>query len=271
MAELRQISNAKSTQNRCQENKNKNLAAKLVEEYEDFDDDVFMANDLSDTDENLSAALSQFVQWLSDGVTSSADGGGDASSQYQGGHATSTSSIGNFLTSLAFSIINRYNHHTPINFNYLLITNDESFVAIDQILPRLTPSGPNYFRAKEFRSRFRYFEAVDYHGPSPETSYISATYPPIPTDSGCLLSKDLVQFIAKSAGSGVMKTFSSIGKSLGVWLAPACPNYVDDFGWNFDNKTCSIHSMVAGPFTSGKSMMQAWNNYLTCGKMCACP
>ena len=68
IAELRQICSQKDTQNRCQENKNKNIAAKLVEEYEDFDDDVFVATDLTDTNDSLSGALLNFIQWLSDGT-----------------------------------------------------------------------------------------------------------------------------------------------------------------------------------------------------------
>ena len=40
LSELRQVTNARATQNKCQESKNINLDARLVEENEDNDDDV---------------------------------------------------------------------------------------------------------------------------------------------------------------------------------------------------------------------------------------
>ena len=251
------------TQNKCQENKNKNLLTKLVEEYEDFDDDVFMSTDLMDTDENLSAALKTFILWISEGVDSP-----DLVDSNQSDDGSNNDN--NFLSAFVSSIINRYNRHSPINSNYLLITSDESFIAIDKILPRLVSRGPKHFRSKEFRSKFSYFAPVEYHGFSPENTYISKSYPPIPAASGSLLSKDLVQYLAKTARSGMLKTFPTIGKSLSIWLAPVGPNYVDDAGWNLDNKSCSIHSIAASPFKDADSMKQAWNNYLACGKMCTC-
>ena len=263
IAELRQMSSQKITQNRCQENKNKIIAAKLVEEYEDFDDDVFMANDVMDTNENLPTVLLTFIQWLSEGVDSS-------NNAYTNPNAHGGNGAKSFLSSIISSIINRYNRHNPVNFSYLLITNDDSFIAIDQLLPRLAFGGPAYFRTKEFRSRFDYFSAVNYHGMVPEKSYISSTYPPIPAESGSLLSKDLIQFIAISSRTGLLQTFSSVGKSLSVWLAPAGPNYIDDSGWNLDNISCPKHSIAAHPFNEPKLMMRAWENYLGCGKMCEC-
>lgn len=233
-----------------------------MEEYEDFDDDVFIASDLLDTNDNLSSALSMFIQWLSEGVDSST-----IEDRKSFGQSTDSK---NFLYYITSSIINHYNQHTPINFNYLLITNDESFIAIDQVLPRLASGSPTYFRTKEFRSRFQYFKPVQYHGNNPETTYISTTYPPIPSDAGSLLSKDLVRFLAISSKSGLMKTFSSVGKSLSIWLAPSGPNYIDDTGWNSDNNSCSIYSIAASPYIDPSSMKKAWENYLTCGKMCSC-
>ena len=263
IAELRQISSQKVTQNRCQENKNKNIAAKLVEEYEDFDDDVFVATDLTDTNDSLSGALLTFIQWLSDGtedsIIESSNNIGEQSNGYK-----------NFLYTTLSSIINRYSRHNPINFNYLLITNEESFIAIDQVLPRLAMGSPAYFRTKEFRSRFQYLQPVQYHGVAAETTYVSKTYPPIPASAGSLLSKDLVRFLSISSRSGLLKSFSSIEKSLSIWLAAAGPTYIDDSGWNIDTHTCSIHSMAAGPYTEPSLMMQAWDNYLLCGKMCSC-
>ena len=235
----------------------------MVEEYEDFDDDVFVATDLTDTNDNMSGALLTFIQWLSDGTENDIHEQGSTIRDQRNG-------FNNFLYSIMSSIVNRYSRHNRINFNYLLITNDESFIAIDQILPRLALGSPAYFRTKEFRSRFQYFEPVKYHGVAAETTYVSKTYPPIPAYAGSLLSKDLVRFLSITSRSGLLDSFSSVEKSLSIWLASAGPTYIDDSGWNVDTQSCSIHSMAASPYTEPSLMIQAWDNYLMCGKMCSC-
>ena len=58
------MANGKATQNKCQESRNVNLAAKLVEESEDNDDDVFIVADLTDTGQNLPLVLASFIRWL---------------------------------------------------------------------------------------------------------------------------------------------------------------------------------------------------------------
>ena len=234
-----------------------------MEEYEDFDDDVFVATDLIDTNDSLSGALLTFIQWLSDGTE-------DPINEPSKSIPEQENTYKNLLHSMMSYIVNRYSRHNPINFNYLLITNDESFIAIDQVLPRLALGSPAYFRTKEFRSRFQYLEPVQYHGVAAETTYVSKTYPPIPAHAGSLLSKDLVRFLSITSRSGLLKSFSSVEKSLSIWLAAAGPTYIDDSGWNVDTQTCSIHSMAAGPYTDQSSMIQAWDNYLLCGKMCPC-
>ena len=99
--------------------------------------------------------------------------------------------------------------------------------------------------------------------------YVSRTYPPVPATSGSLLSRDLVYFLASSPPHQ-LKSFSSLGVSLAIWLAPAGPNYIDDAAWSLSNASCSDASIAAGPFVAKDSIVQAWNNYVQCGKICSC-
>ena len=78
-----------------QENKNRNVVNKLVEEMEDNDEDIYLAPDLADSGSGASKSLISFVEWL-------------------------TSS-----------------HSPASDFDYVLVTDDQSYVALDKLLPQL--------------------------------------------------------------------------------------------------------------------------------------
>jgi len=61
MTELRQVVNSKDTQNRCQHNKNRNQAAKIVEELED-NDDFYLAPNVYDVEEERPLAFLSFLR-----------------------------------------------------------------------------------------------------------------------------------------------------------------------------------------------------------------
>ena len=83
-----------------QENKNKNLLTKLVEEMEDNEEDIYLAPELFDSNSGSSKSFLSFLSWLS-------------------------------------------SSHSPIpNYDFVLITDDQSFVAIDNIANRLHRSIP---------------------------------------------------------------------------------------------------------------------------------
>ena len=165
-----------------------------------------------------------------------------------------------------FDIFRPFSTHAPLELEYLLVTQDSSFVALDQLLPRLKLASTD----ASLRSKFRYFYPIASSGLDAEADYVSTTYPPVPADSGALMSRDLVHYLAAMAGSNMLKSFSaSVSISLGVWLAPAGPSYADDAMWALGNHSCSEASIAAGPFTA-QGILQAWNNYLECGKICEC-
>ena len=91
------------TQNKCQENKNRNLASKIVEEMEDHEDDVYLASgtDLTDVEGSIPGLALSFMKWALE----------------------------------------------SFDFEYLLLTEDSTFVAINKVVPisfMLTTSVLNY-------------------------------------------------------------------------------------------------------------------------------
>ena len=63
-----QVVSAQSTQNKCQENKIRNLGLKIVEEMEDHEDDVFFAagSDIVDVDSSIPGLALAFMKWISE-------------------------------------------------------------------------------------------------------------------------------------------------------------------------------------------------------------
>ena len=222
MVELRQIVNARQTQNKCQENKNRNWAGKLVEEAEDFDD-VHFVPDVTDVTENAPRALLRFLRWLVE----------------------------------------------THDFDHLLITNDEAFLAVDAVASRLRPemgAPPDRF----WRSSFRRFVPVRHAGAldAPEVRYRAGHYPAMPSESGSVLSRDLVKYLADNADA--LAPFGGVSASLAVWLAPLAPELYEDDFWAADNVTCSPHTLAIGPMHERKRFKQLWDNYRACGKPCSC-
>ena len=64
--DMNQVVGAQSTQNKCQENKIRNLGAKIVEEMEDHEDDVFFAPGLVDVEDSNPGLALSFMKWISE-------------------------------------------------------------------------------------------------------------------------------------------------------------------------------------------------------------
>ena len=119
-----------------------------------------------------------------------------------------------------------------------------------------------------WRSRFSYYEPIQFFGPNSETSYVSQTYPPMPSTAGSLLSKDLVDTLVRRSED--LKHFSSLSASFSIWLAPISPDYVSDNGFSSDNETCRKSSICVSGFSTKSEMRQAWDNVNKCGQICFC-
>ena len=94
------VVSAQAVQNKCQENRNQNLAAKIVEEMEDNEDDVFFASgsgsgtgfELPDVNASVPGMALSFMSWALE----------------------------------------------ELDFEYLFLTEDSSFVAVDKVGLKLT-------------------------------------------------------------------------------------------------------------------------------------
>lgn len=216
LVELKQVVNSHDTQNKCQDNKNKNTLGKIVEEIEDHEDIIFVP-ELTDTQENVPLAFLHFAKIA----------------------------------------LERY------NFDFMLVNPDDSFIAIDRLLPKLQ----NEF-SLSWRSRFHQGEPVVRYGPMFERNYLGTHYPLMPADAGSVLSRDLVSYLARN--SDLLVPFRDLTSSLAVWLASISPYIIDDVDFTDDNKTCAKNLVVQGPFRDKASMNGAWKAYSQCGRLCSC-
>ncbi len=152
------------------------------------------------------------------------------------------------------------------NFDYLVLTHDRAFLAIDQLLPRLQSA--ELSSEAIWRSNFRRLEPVTRHGEDAEIAYHSSHYPPLPAASGSVLSYDLVRYLSDNADA--LSSFSGVSASLGVWLAPLNPQTLDEGEWTNGNETCSRATVAYGPIWDKERMKECWNNYKKCNKICEC-
>jgi len=136
-----------------------------------------------------------------------------------------------------------------------------------KVLSRLeTQTRHEHFRT--WRSRFSYHEPVPYFGPNAETSYVSQTYPAKPSESGSILSRDLVDILVRHSED--LNFFSTLSASLSIWLAPFAPTYIYDADFSSDNSSCTKSSAAVSPYSTKTEMMAAWDNINKCGRICFC-
>jgi hypothetical protein len=84
---------------------------------------------------------------------------------------------------------------------------------------------------KLWRSHFQYKKPVKHHGPeSVNNNYFAPFFPPVPSESGSVISRDLVIYLAHNMNH-LMQGFTNIANSLSVWLAPVTPSYFEETGW----------------------------------------
>ncbi len=219
MSELRQMVNSRETQNKCQRNKNRNLASKIVEELEDYDD-LHLVPGVLDTEEERPRALLAFLQ----------------------------------------TALERH------DFEYLVVTDDESFLAADQIVASVLG---DFVPADAWRSAFRRRVPVPHFGEFPETRYQGAEYPALPSEAGSVLSRGLVEHLVANADRLVPQ--KDLSSSLGVWLAPFAPTLIEDGDFSLDNRTCSNGLRAFGPVPTEAQFKALWHNYSKCRRLCSCP
>ena len=113
-----------------------------------------------------------------------------------------------------------------LNFDYLILTDDSSFLFPKNILSKLT-------KTSSYKLWWSDFDVFRKTGDSVEDKYTSLTYPPLPRSPSMVLSKHLVSFIAHN--KDYLKQFGSLATSLGIWLSGVETKRHQDDHWNLKN------------------------------------
>jgi len=140
-----------------------------------------------------------------------------------------------------------YSEHITSNleFDHLLLTDDTSFVFVNNVLAKLE-------RISSSRLWWSDFEVVKRPGE-----------PPVPRSYNMLMSRFQVNFIAHN--SLYLKHFSSILWSVGVWLSTVDTTRLQDSAWNTENcqnisvLTEAQLSLLACSGLSPGDMKTVWN------------
>ena len=125
-----------------------------------------------------------------------------------------------------------YSEHIASNldFDHLLLTDDTSFVFVNNVLARLEKMSSS---SMLWWSDFELLKRTDDYGENYSEKFNSLTYPPVPRAHSMLLSRHQVSFIAQN--SLYLKHFSSSLTSLGVWLSTIHSRRLQDEFWNMKN------------------------------------
>ena len=71
---------------------------------------------------------------------------------------------------------------------------------------------------------------MEHFGPEAVNDYFALHYPPVPSASGSVISRELAVFLTHNMNH-LIHGFANIHNSLAVWLAPAAPSYYDENDW----------------------------------------
>lgn len=147
-------------------------------------------------------------------------------------------------------------------FQYLLKTDDDCYIDIEQILAHLYSIGHERFWSGNFRTNW----VVERHGKWAEWDYDAIVYPKFACGSGYVISSDLSRSLVQM--SDQLKTYQGEDVSMGIWMAALGPHLIEDSRWQC-SKTCS-HDMFSMPNLSVAELQELWNNKLQCGNPCGC-
>ncbi len=232
MGELRQVANARDTQNKCQANKVRQTQAKLVEEIEDHED-LFLAPEVIDAPENTPLALLTFFRHILnefnfDFVVVANDETFMAADRLTQKLAP-PSSADDFFPSSEFSWRGRFKREQPVR-HYGGEHSDPAYTgAAYPAVP--ADSGSVLSRALVEALVNSHFDAKKKHN--------------------------------------LLATFGTLAHSLSVWLAPFAPTLIEDGTFSDGNATCNDSDFLAfGPVK--RDMSSLWLNYVKCGHICSC-
>lgn len=148
------------------------------------------------------------------------------------------------------------------SFKYLLKTDDDCYINIEQILTHVQSITHKRFWSGNFRTNW----VVERHGKWAEWDYDAIVYPKFACGSGYVISSVLSQGLVQM--SDQLKTYQGEDVTMGIWMAAFGPHRVEDTRWQC-SKVCSP-DMLSMPDLSVEELQELWNNKLECGNPCGC-
>ncbi|RWS01903.1 Beta-1:3-galactosyltransferase 6-like protein [Dinothrombium tinctorium] len=152
-------------------------------------------------------------------------------------------------------------------FEYLLKLDDDSFARIDKIYDEL--KAMNKVRTNLYWGYFDGRASVKRRGHWKEENwFLCDRYLPYALGGGYLLSRYLVDFVAKNAH--LLQLYNNEDVSLGVWLSPLKIDRIHEprFDTEYESRGC-LNEFLITHKQSMDLMFEKYNNILKFGKMCA--
>ncbi|XP_027047750.1 beta-1,3-galactosyltransferase 6-like [Pocillopora damicornis] len=151
------------------------------------------------------------------------------------------------------------------NFSYLLKVDDDSFVRLNVILNELQST---YSMKRLYWGFFRGDAHVKFTGPWAEKNWnLCDRYLPYAQGGGYVLSRDLVNFIARN--SDFLQKFNSEDVSVGTWLAPLQVNRVHDYRFDTEYRSRGCNNLhIVSHKQSVSDMYQKHRQLQKDGKLC---
>ncbi|XP_048223676.1 UDP-GalNAc:beta-1,3-N-acetylgalactosaminyltransferase 2 isoform X2 [Perognathus longimembris pacificus] len=150
------------------------------------------------------------------------------------------------------------------SFALLLKTDDDCYIDLEAVFDRIAHKnleGPNVWWGN-----FRLNWAVDRTGKWQELEYPSPAYPAFACGSGYVISRDIVEWLARN--SGRLKTYQGEDVSMGIWMAAIGPKRHQDGLWLCE-KACEP-GMLSSPQYSPRELRELWELKELCGDPCRC-
>uniref|UniRef100_A0A2D4PGD9 Hexosyltransferase n=2 Tax=Micrurus surinamensis TaxID=129470 RepID=A0A2D4PGD9_MICSU len=150
------------------------------------------------------------------------------------------------------------------SFDVLLKTDDDCYIDLETIFNRIKLK--NLGRPNIWWGNFRLNWAVDRTGKWQELEYPSPAYPAFACGSGYVISKDVVEWLARN--SERLKIYQGEDVSMGIWMAAIGPKRYQDDLWLCE-KTCES-GMLSSPQYSAQELAELWRIKERCGDPCKC-